>query len=302
MSEALNTCFTVSDRHAYLILAHHEFEVLAYLVAALDDSRNDIYIHYDKKLSHLPQISTQKAKLIILEKRIDVRWGDVSVVAAELLLFESAYLQGNYSYYHLLSGVDLPLYNQDYVHRFFKKREGKEFIGFSCGDQRKHIERKVQRYHLFPNHFRGENTMINFTRKGMRFLWLRMQLALGIKRNREIIFKKGTQWVSLTHNFVAYILTKKEETLHRYRNTFCADEIVVQTLCWNSPFREAIYDLQNEAEGSQRMIQWIDNQIYDWELKDFSKLISSDLLFARKFNSQSSELLNKLADHINGSK
>lgn len=37
--------------HAYLIIAHNEFEVLQKLVGALDDPRNDIYIHFDKKVS-----------------------------------------------------------------------------------------------------------------------------------------------------------------------------------------------------------------------------------------------------------
>lgn len=39
-----------SMKHAYLIMAHHEFEVLGKLVQALDDERNDIYIHFDKKV------------------------------------------------------------------------------------------------------------------------------------------------------------------------------------------------------------------------------------------------------------
>ena len=32
-------------KHAYLILAHHEPEVLQLLLTALDDARNDIFLH-----------------------------------------------------------------------------------------------------------------------------------------------------------------------------------------------------------------------------------------------------------------
>ncbi len=39
-------------KHAYLIIAHHEFELLWHLVNALDDERNAIYIHFDKKVEH----------------------------------------------------------------------------------------------------------------------------------------------------------------------------------------------------------------------------------------------------------
>ena len=37
-------------RHAFLIIAHNEFGVLQRLVDAIDDPRNDIYIHFDKKV------------------------------------------------------------------------------------------------------------------------------------------------------------------------------------------------------------------------------------------------------------
>ena len=83
----------------------------------LDDERNDIYLHIDKKvvLGSLEQdlFRLAKARLFVLEQRLDVRWGDISVVKAELLLLETASMKGPYDYYHLLSGVDLPIKSQD---------------------------------------------------------------------------------------------------------------------------------------------------------------------------------------------
>ena len=38
-------------KHAYLIIAHNNFEQLKNLIHALDDTRNDIYVHIDKKAS-----------------------------------------------------------------------------------------------------------------------------------------------------------------------------------------------------------------------------------------------------------
>lgn len=35
-------------KHAYLILAHGDFALLQCLVSALDDERNDLYVHVDK--------------------------------------------------------------------------------------------------------------------------------------------------------------------------------------------------------------------------------------------------------------
>lgn len=287
----------ISKRHAYLILAHHEFEVLKHLISTIDDVRNDIYIHYDQKVRQPPSIDTRHANLFIIQNRVDVRWGDISVVEAEFVLFEQASKNGDYSYYHLVSGVDMPIHSQDYIHEFFEKNAGKEFIGYSKGDLQAQIARKVQLYHLFPRYFRSNKSFISFMVKSLRFLFLRIQFLLNFRRNTDINFKKGTQWVSLTHDFVLYMLSQKDIVFQIYQNTFCADEIVVQTLCWNSTFREAIYDLENESNGSQRMIQWVDNQIFDWSLKDLPTLFASDLLFARKFNGESLGLLTKIANH-----
>ena len=281
-------------KHAYLILAHHEFELLACLLAALDDARNTVFIHFDKKVDVLPALHTSSANLVILDERIDVRWGDVSIVEAELLLFQTAQNHGEYSHYHLLSGVDMPLQTQDFIHHFCTKHAKTQFIGYSQGDQKAHIERKVQRYHVFPKHFRTIGNMGDKLKKVLRFICLRLQFILHIKRNRDIEFKKGTQWLSLTGEFVAFLLTQKNDILKRYSYTFCADEIFVQTACWNSPFREQIYDINNEANGSQRFIQWRDNQLIEWEEKDFDTLQGSDLLFARKFNGGNLNVVQKL--------
>ena len=40
----------MKDRHAYLIMTHGNFEILKLQLEMLDDSRNDIYIHVDKKV------------------------------------------------------------------------------------------------------------------------------------------------------------------------------------------------------------------------------------------------------------
>lgn len=80
--------------HAYLIIAHNEFEVLQKLVGALDDPRNDIYIHFDKKVSELPHLEVKYSNLYICRKRIDVHWGDISQLKAEYVLWEEAYRPG----------------------------------------------------------------------------------------------------------------------------------------------------------------------------------------------------------------
>lgn len=85
-------------KHAYLIMAHHEFEVLGKLVQAIDDKRNDIFIHFDAKLKSYPVLKAHNANLYILEKRIDIHWGHISQIKAEYALFETAFTQDRYAY------------------------------------------------------------------------------------------------------------------------------------------------------------------------------------------------------------
>ena len=59
-------------KHAFLILAHNEFDILKALVRSLDDVGNDIYIHFDRKVNLLPELKMKFSKLYILEDRINI--------------------------------------------------------------------------------------------------------------------------------------------------------------------------------------------------------------------------------------
>lgn len=67
----------------------------------------------------------EKYEGVIIDKPINVKWGNYSQIKCEMLLFEEAFeYPVNFDYYHLLSGVDLPLYPIQYVHRFFELHKG----------------------------------------------------------------------------------------------------------------------------------------------------------------------------------
>ncbi len=285
-------------KHAYLILAHGDFAVLRTLVTLLDDKRNGIFIHFDGKTKDLPKLETTNAFLCILSERVEVHWADVSMIEAEYLLFEKAYKSGDYEYFHLLSGADLPLKSQDEIDDFFHRNNGCEFIGYYQGDISTEIDRRLQRYHLFPHSFRERTGFLHFCKRLIRYFFLVLQQALGYKRHEGIAFKKGTQWVSLTRAFVAYLLSCKEEQLRIYRHTFCADESFVQTLCWESPFMEKLYDKSDEARGCMRAINWQDGEIKYYEEKDINKLFASDFLFARKFSGSDESLLSAIKRQV----
>lgn len=66
---------------------------------------------------------------IYLIKSYDVRWSDVSQTSAELALFQRVVNCGvEYERVHLISGSDMPLRNQDYIHSFFKGKKEEYLI------------------------------------------------------------------------------------------------------------------------------------------------------------------------------
>lgn len=277
-------------KHAYLILAHHEFGLLQTLIDCLDDARNDIYVHIDKKVKCLPELHAKEAGLNILEERIDIRWADYSMVEAEFTLFETAQKNGPYAYYHLLSGVDLPLKSQDYIHRFFEENQGKEFIAFTNTNVTPEIIRKVRRWHLFPHDFRNKSRM----KRILRAAFIRCQERLGIERNRHIDFKKGSQWVSVTESMARYFIDHRKWVQKVFTHTFCADEIVFQTLCWQSPMRPALYNTADDGLGCMRTIGWHGDKLTDWSAADYDTLAHSFALFARKFNNFDPDFIRKI--------
>lgn len=118
-------------KHAYLLIVHEYNEILEKLLKSLDDKRNDIFIHVDKKTKDFPfekVNSIIKTSDIYFIPRIKVYWGGSSQIKVELNLLEEAVNKNKYRYFHLLSGVDLPLKTQDEIHKFFLENDGKEFV------------------------------------------------------------------------------------------------------------------------------------------------------------------------------
>ena len=282
-------------KHAYLILAHNEPELLSLLVERLDDVRNDIYIHFDRKLSVLPDIKTLHAGLYILKDRVDVRWADVSMLEAEYKLFHAVVDSGSqYSHHHLISGVDLPLKNQDYIHSFFAQHQGKEFVGLHQRPMNSHADRALHYWHPFTRSFRGSGCVFAIKRI-LRYLVVQTQVLLGIRRNTTIPFHKGGQWVSITRELIDYLLEQEERAFTIFSRTFGADEYFVPTLIWDTPFMERLFDATDESRGAMRYIGWrADGQLIDFTLQDLPALQQTEYLFARKFNSRDKVFLQEI--------
>ena len=212
-------------KHAFLIIAHNEYPVLEVLLSMLDDERNDIYLHIDKRATELFQqikkVKMQKAGFYLIENPIKVYWGDISQVQVEYLLFETALSHGPYAYYHLLSGTDLPIKSQDYIHAFFQQNAGKEFVGFwQDAAHQRDLERKVFRYYFFTKRLKDKEHLLHGITALIRNLILAVQKISHYRRKQTFEFKKGGNWISITENAVKYLLQYKEIVLNRMKYSF----------------------------------------------------------------------------------
>ena len=269
------------ERHAYLILAHSNWEQLQILISLLDDPRNDIFIHIDAKSDisslHLKTLHSE----IVYTKRIDVRWGNVSLIEAELSLFEQASTT-RHSYYHLLSGIDLPLHSQNYIHNFLRGKNY-EYIGFGRNDW--NVHERVFCHNLFMRNMRYKNRYVRGVLQKMRQGFDSLQKVIHYKRHiPNQIYRYGCNWVSVTHDFVCALIENKAEFLRIYKYSYCPDEIYKQTYAINSDFKSRIYDLNDEFNGCLREIDWKRGRPYLWRKEDYAFLSNSKRLFARKFD------------------
>ena len=279
-------------KHAYLIMAHNNFYVLEKLLRLLDDHRNDIYLHIDKKVSgfdfaYYKDLCT-KANVIYPEKRIAVNWGTQSQVVTEMLLYETACSNGPYQYYHLLSGVDLPLKTQTEICRFF---EGKhcEFLYFKTELNSYDIMR-VSRYHFFVRHEDGAIRWANH-------ILDRMQSRLHIDRTacNGYMVQRGSNWCDLTQRAVEILLQKKKEILKFTRFSLCADEVYKQTFLAGCGLEICNDDL--------RLVDWSrspnGNNPHIFTLGDWDMMVGSTKLFARKFDEDIDKAVaDKLYEYI----
>lgn len=267
------------NKHAYLIIAHSTPTLLKELLIAIDDARNDIFIHIDIKADiNVDELHTKNSNLRILGTRLDARWGDYSLVQVELMLFEEAVKTGEYEYYHLLSGVDVPVKSQDYIHEYCNRNRGTEFIGFAQNVSEEELMWRSQHYFIFSRDFKSNNIV----KRILRFAFAKAQSIVGYKRT-SLEIKKGCQWCSVTHNFVLYILAHKSFIEKHFNHTYCPDELFIQTLCWNSDFRSKVCDIEDEFESCKRYIVWINGSLITLDNEKADILVGSNKWFARKF-------------------
>lgn len=283
-------------RHAILILAHGDMEILKTNLEMLDDSRIDFYIHIDKKTSgdysYLQDIC--KKSRVVLTKRYPIYWGDSNMLLAHLELLKNA-AANNYDYYHMISGVDLSLRTPDELCVFFEKNAGKEFIhqwGQDFSSDERIRWRCRYKYPLLKYVNRRRPSFIVKTEKLIFMRLIRFPRKISLPSNWRLYVSED--WYSFTNGFVKQILDRESLLIDNFVGGVHVAEIAFITVLLNDP----IYREKHSNEYT-RYIDWERGKPYTWKIEDLSLLESSPCIFARKFSSSTDmEVVKQLSAHV----
>lgn len=270
-------------KHAFLIIAHNNWWQLKKLIECLDSDTHDIYVHVDKKSKDFDESyfrnSVTKSSLKFY-REFEVYWGGFSQVQVEIFLLKQAYTNG-YDYYHIISGADLPLKNNEKIDSFFEKNNGKEFILYDEDALKGNpeISRRAKYYHYLQNYRRRyaekwKNSFFTFCER----ISLVLQIVFGVNRVKSLDWqiKYGSQWVSITDELVKVILANEEKITSVFSYTNCSDELFIQTIAFNCGFKDHIFQPVGKQAANLRCIDWSrgkNGNPYTYRLKDIDMLI-----------------------------
>lgn len=285
-------------KHAVLIMAHNNIATLEKLIRYFDHPEIDIFLHWDKKAQDLKETHFQSLctkSNIYLIKRKKVFWGTHDQIFCEMDLFENAFRKGPFSYYHLISGNDIPLVPLNVFLDFFQNNQ-KNYL---LADEEPQFEIRLKIYFNLmekiplPAYIKFYlNTKINA-----------LQLKLGIDRLKVIKkeypnLRHGHNWCDLTQEAVEEILSHKYNIKRFFFLTSCGDEMYKPTILYNSALRNT---LTNE---DIREIDWSNKGPHPktFTISDYPQLkeaAARGKLFARKVNEKiDNEIIEKIYSEI----
>jgi hypothetical protein len=263
---------------AHIILAHENPHQLDRLVARLTHPDAYFFIHFDLKTGEQDLSSLlANPQVFVVKERIKVYWGGYSIVQATVNTICNAIESGiPFDYINLLSGQDYPLKSTAYIHHFLENNPGKAFMEFyPIATEWTEAIPRLEKYYLTDYPFKGS-----------------LQLAAVLnailpkrKMPNQLVGMGRSQWFTIAMKHAQYVVDylSNNTRIHNYfRFTWGSDEIVFQTILYNSMYRD---DMVN---NNLRYIDWSEKKPSPklLTMNDKDALTFSDKLFARKFNSK----------------
>lgn len=287
-------------KHAILIMAHKHFDHLKHLIEYFNRDCF-VFVHVDKRsLFKREEIETLQSfpQVVKVYRKFAVHWGGFSILKCEKFLLKESYRLCDATYFHLISGQDYPIKPLSFFLNFFEKNKGKEFLLFRHLPHPNWDNYSFSRFQYYvPCDFlertpRSKELLIKF---------VEFQKRIGVKRRIPDTYTHlygSSQWFSITRHAVQVLLkrTYKHFRLwNRMRFVFAPEECYVATILINE------LDHRTIIPDNYRYIRWkFENGNYpaNLSIEHFFFLLNKNLLFARKMDECSEELIERIDKYL----
>lgn len=258
----------------YIILCHKDPELVSAIANKVTlGTSNVAIIHVDLKSDIAPfeKALELNKQVEFLKKRTSIYWGGFSSIVATMDALEKA---KTYSCdrYVLLQGCDYPLHSNEYIAEFFEKYKTTEFLKAYniTKSPRAFNYMKCYGFHIYDG--------VDRSKVCLKTVVARLLTAInkvGLKYRKGYYYDDLSQkkydiywgWghFALTHNCVEYILNvyNTSNNLNKYfQHIFPADETYLQTIVYNSSFRNNVVDGGPVDENEHSTVESMLNLTY----------------------------------------
>ena len=276
-------------RLAILLMVHKNIEQVKMLITALSHPNIVLFIHADVKMTgNLEELRTANAVILPDDKKVDVKWAQISQVDASLNLIEVARAWGNFDYFWLCSGQDFPLMSATEILNFLKIGGNQNYINFFISKENRlgkdnHYDKRNQI--IFPKWMISPKTNMRVLKR------LYIEVTGGYNHTFRLMHRKdapckhfyfGATWWCLNKNTVNWMATyiKNHPEFYRFFITcLCPDESFFHTLVKMSPYKDEIEDYLHYVDWSEGK-----SSPRTFKSSDYEAIIHSGKLMARKFD------------------
>lgn len=273
-------------RVAHIIMAHKNPNQILRLAKSLDHPMFDIFVHIDAKIAIEEfEILNSIPNLSFIKKRSECNWGGFSLFKGIVSCLKQVSEAGDYEFINLLSGQDYPIVSSQYMYDYLENRKGTIFISFEESSESewwKNAAPRYEQYHLTDYNIKGRYLLQNLINK--------LAPTRKFPENMRLYGSNKACWWILTRESASYVISKLEEAPKLYRFLkFCwgTDEFVIPTLIMNSPLKTKV------VNDNLRYIDWSEGNPHPklLGLLDFKNIMQSNMIFARKFDTELDEAI-----------
>jgi len=285
-------------RIAYLVFAYQNPMLIGRTIDRLTCDDVSFFVHIDARRDIAPFAGLRAANVVFADRRVRVHWAEFSGVAAIIGLIRQALAAPKpFDYFVLLSGSEYPLRSREYIHDFFEKHRGQEFI-------------TMARMPAPGKPLSRLNTVRRpSSRPAARFLSRSLaKVGLGQRDYRQAFGTmepySGMTWWALSREACRYVVdfVDRDTVLQGFfKDTFAPEETFFHTVLGNSPFltrarRNLLYEDWSAAGAHPARltgahVAWMESQD---EVRLDDAHGPGELLFARKLSDETLELTSRI--------